>query len=89
MTIYIQYSACGDHIRKWSREPFDGGVAYVEAPGERAAIVRYLRETASILDSETDQPRKAAHHADACRHAAVAIELGEHLLPAPRAEGGE
>ncbi len=32
MTIHLQFSDCGNHIRKWSREPFDGGVAYVEAP---------------------------------------------------------
>ena len=30
--IHVQYSDCGEHIRKWSREPFEGGVAYEPAP---------------------------------------------------------
>jgi hypothetical protein len=28
-TIYLQMSDCGQHIRKWSREPFDGCCDYV------------------------------------------------------------
>lgn len=27
--IYVQFSDCGQHIRKWSREPFDGCTEYV------------------------------------------------------------
>jgi len=27
-TIYIQFSDCGQHIRKWSRDPFDGGLCF-------------------------------------------------------------
>lgn len=27
-TIYVQFSGCGEHIRKWAREPFDGGTEY-------------------------------------------------------------
>jgi hypothetical protein len=53
MTIYIQFSDCGEHIRKWSREPFDGGAAYVEgpvwlpiesAPKDRTTIWAVLRD---------------------------------------------
>lgn len=27
-TIYVQFSDCGQHIRKWSREPFEGGMPF-------------------------------------------------------------
>lgn len=30
-TIYVQWSDDGQHIRKWSHEPFDGGTAFVPA----------------------------------------------------------
>lgn len=26
--IYVQFSDDGEHIRRWSREPFDGGEAF-------------------------------------------------------------
>ena len=26
--IYVQFSDCGQHIRKWAREPFDGAISY-------------------------------------------------------------
>lgn len=29
--IYVQWSDDGQHIRKWSHEPFDGGIAFVAA----------------------------------------------------------
>lgn len=31
--IYIQFSECGQHIRKWSRKPFDGASANVTQDG--------------------------------------------------------
>ena len=42
MTIYIQYSDCGNHIRRWSREPFDGGVAYVALPMDELCAERVV-----------------------------------------------
>ncbi|MCU9611879.1 hypothetical protein OEK97_28645, partial [Escherichia coli] len=34
----IQFTEDGQHIRKWSREPFEGGVGYVDAKKQRAKI---------------------------------------------------
>lgn len=45
-TIYVQWSDDGQHIRKWSHEPFDGGTAFVPADTITAlrAEVERLRE---------------------------------------------
>lgn len=31
-SIYVQFSEDGAHIRKWSTEPFEGGVQFVRLP---------------------------------------------------------
>jgi hypothetical protein len=54
---------------------------------ERAAIVRYLRETAELHDENKSVPGLkvvSRHHADACRWAAECIEGGHHHLPKPK-----
>jgi hypothetical protein len=28
--IYVQFSDCGQHIRKWSREPFESGEQFTK-----------------------------------------------------------
>ena len=33
-SIYIQFTTCGQHVRKWSREPFEGGVCFARVEQE-------------------------------------------------------
>ena len=59
---------------------------------ERAQIVKYLRETAAMLDDLTAQkitPLKSRFHADSCRLAANAIEIGEHWYDPQATEKGK
>lgn len=59
-----------------------------EAEAERAAVVAYLRETAEIhlrwARTRGTTRGEHNHHANACRWAAEAIEMGEHLAGAHR-----
>ena len=34
--LFVQFSDCGKHIRRWSREPFDGAVEYTAETVEQA-----------------------------------------------------
>ena len=61
--IYVQYSDCGNHIRKWSREPFEGGVAYAD--------VSQLRDVARNMRR---YPFTSATMAEAAVLAANALE---------------
>jgi hypothetical protein len=36
--IYLQFSDCGQHIRKWSSEPFEGGARYRDAAEVKANL---------------------------------------------------
>lgn len=36
--LHIQFSDDGRHIRKWAREPFDGGAPYIHAHHARQII---------------------------------------------------
>lgn len=55
----------------------------MSAEEERAAVVAWLRETEAIhlrrAKSRGTTRGEHNHHANACRWAAEAIELGEHL----------
>ena len=62
------------------------------AKQEREQIVKYLRETAAMLDELTAQqvtPLKSRFHAESCRLAANAIEIGEHWYDPQATEKGK
>lgn len=63
MTLHIQFTPDGRHIRRWSREPFDGGEAYVAA-SDLAETARNLRR----------YPFESATMAEAGRLAADELE---------------
>lgn len=47
MTLYIRFSDDGEHIRQWSREPFEGAAAYVAAPTPTLEVTQADREAAA------------------------------------------
>lgn len=53
-TIYIQFSDTGT-IRKWSCEPFEGGVQYVREAGAEIARLRAALEAAAIWHEDQDK----------------------------------
>lgn len=57
-TIYVQWSDDGQHIRKWSREPFEGSAA-TPAQGIEAAKADETRSGSAVGESpvaESDAP---------------------------------
>jgi len=38
-TLYVQFSDYGQHIRKWSLEPFDGALAFAQPPSPTVETV--------------------------------------------------
>lgn len=52
--IYVQWSDDGQHIRKWSHEPFDGSTTFVPADtitALRAEVVRMRDALERIVDA--------------------------------------
>jgi len=45
--IYLQFSDCGQHIRKWSAEPFEGCLAYLDRQATAARFDEIARDVAS------------------------------------------
>ena len=73
--IYVQWSDDGQHIRKWSHEPFDGSAAFVDADELNAlrAEVEMLRDLLDIAvddhDSSMGRSNVPAHWSNRARAA--------------------
>lgn len=74
--IYIHFAENGN-IRKWQREPFEGGVAYLTVataavPADIAALVEELRDLAGINAGPLGVEARAEHRAASALTAAYA-----------------
>jgi hypothetical protein len=70
--IYVQFSDCGCHIRKWSMSAFDGSVEFVPASAVRRMVRDSVDRPKGVVPASAEDyyglyqqygPRGSASHA--------------------------
>jgi hypothetical protein len=77
--LYVQFSDCGQHIRKWSMEPFEGGVAYLDRD---ATANRFVNAGKRVTAHTAPEARTAGLIFDI--FAEAVRDLDAWLIEAPR-----